>query len=220
MSNECAKYFGQNNGFGKYKPIAALLLRQTIQMLDEFKIPYFLIAGTLLGYVRHKDFIPWDDDIDLIVDTSILTALPAICEKYKTTLTFLKRGDYLIKTCMKNAVTPYKSTLLDPYLIDKKDKYSWPFVDLFVYTEKETTLSFFEKQWPKASFFPAQKVPFLSFTVSIPSDPTYFIAKNYTPDYMTVYESSKWNHKEEKENLTLLVHNISTNSFNYLYKIT
>lgn len=41
------------------------LLKDLIAILDENNFRYSIWAGTLLGAVRHKGFIPWDDDIDL-----------------------------------------------------------------------------------------------------------------------------------------------------------
>lgn len=43
------------------------LLAKFIDVCNKHELNYFVDGGTLLGAVRHKGFIPWDDDVDVIM---------------------------------------------------------------------------------------------------------------------------------------------------------
>ena len=57
------------------------ILKTVADICERHNIPYFLAAGTFLGAVRHKGFIPWDDDIDIYVMNSDMKRLKKICKK-------------------------------------------------------------------------------------------------------------------------------------------
>lgn len=41
------------------------MLEVFVEICEKYKLQYFLDAGTLIGAMRHKGFIPWDDDLDV-----------------------------------------------------------------------------------------------------------------------------------------------------------
>ena len=49
----------------KLQKIELGILKDFIKICEENNIDYFICGGSAIGTVRHKGFIPWDDDIDV-----------------------------------------------------------------------------------------------------------------------------------------------------------
>lgn len=53
------------------------------KVCEENDIPYYMLGGTMLGAIRHKGFIPWDDDMDFGVPRKYY---PTLIKKLETQL--------------------------------------------------------------------------------------------------------------------------------------
>ncbi len=46
------------------------LLNEFSRVCEKYQLKWFVHAGTMLGAIRHRGFIPWDDDIDVVMPRS------------------------------------------------------------------------------------------------------------------------------------------------------
>lgn len=73
------------------KNIELQMLRVFVEICEKENLKYYLLGGTLLGAVRHKGFIPWDDDIDVGMPRTDYEKFVSGCQKYMP-------KDYFIQT--------------------------------------------------------------------------------------------------------------------------
>ena len=86
------------------------LLEEFIRICDKYGLKYCVDGGTLLGAIRHKGFIPWDDDIDVSLFRDdfkrFLEVAPKelrhpFCMQYTTS----EPGHYQAFACLRNCET-------------------------------------------------------------------------------------------------------------------
>lgn len=60
----------QHTGMTAHQTLLLEMLKDIDIVCKRHRISYQLFAGTALGAVRHHGFIPWDDDVDIIMSRS------------------------------------------------------------------------------------------------------------------------------------------------------
>lgn len=101
---------------GELQAIEMGILRELIRICDENQIKYYLIEGSMLGAVRHRGMIPWDDDIDVGM--------------------FREDFERFLKIAKKEAQAPYKC-------LNYRDREGYiDFITQFVNTEKKVMTSY------------------------------------------------------------------------------
>lgn len=110
-----------------YKRIPLEILLNVTDFCDKNNIRYSLAYGTLLGAIRHKGYIPWDDDIDIVMPRQDYELFRKLYRSYKYPLIDLLLDDHYPSKVAK----VYDASTVIYFQKTAKRKYGL-FIDVFV----------------------------------------------------------------------------------------
>ena len=158
------------------------LLYDTDKILTKHGIDYWIYAGTLLGAVRHKGLIPWDDDADITVDQQNESKID------KTAMDFDKLGYKLLKVWFGYKIFPKNGNIIQNY------EWKYPFLDIFIMKKNVDEYSFcnirsylsFKNKFKVDEVYPLKKYKFGNITLKGPGSPLSCLKRWYGDDWNTV----------------------------------
>lgn len=129
---ENTKYKTEDSDLRKFQLRMLEILKVVDKICRKHNIPYWLSCGTLLGAVRHKGFIPWDDDMDIEVKKEdykrllkvLMEELPEeyVVHNFKTDKAFFFQF---------TKVRDLNSSMKEDKNVDIDYKYKGAFIDIF-----------------------------------------------------------------------------------------
>lgn len=166
------------------------LMEKVDSILGKEGISYWAVGGTLLGAIRSKGLIPWDDDLDICIfeaDEKRLIALKDELKKQGLGLYYYEQKEFY-KIYPLNG-TPIEDRRNPGALRD----YCHPFIDVFVmalpsrkeeldiYAHKSC---YFFRNFPEETFTYDQiknlkRIPFGPITIPVPSGAEEWLNRNY-----------------------------------------
>ncbi|CAL1536063.1 unnamed protein product, partial [Lymnaea stagnalis] len=172
-----------------------MLFQNFVRACLRFNVPFLIYGGTLLGSLRHHDIIPWDDDIDVIANSSDRARLRHALRSVP--------GDFGLNSPRGQR---WKFYWTKPKTIPHKP-FRWPYIDIFFFLENATHIfdeSFDYRatfSFPKQLTFPLCLRPFAGALLPAPRDSDAVVKRNYSPSLCT---SLSYSHKLESHTLQKL----------------
>ena len=107
------------------------VLVEVLKVLKKHNLRYFAIGGTCIGAIRHKGFIPWDDDIDIAMPRKDFELFRT--EYYKELPEHLQKIDGEVSRShnfLFMKIHDSRTTYVEYYAENSPDRYSGVFVDI------------------------------------------------------------------------------------------
>lgn len=103
------------------KKIELNVLIEVAKLCEEQGFRYYLAGGTLIGAIRHHGFIPWDDDIDIVMPRLDYNKFISYCKNHETSFDLFaheineQHFRLFAKACSKETIVEEDYGMLDYY---------------------------------------------------------------------------------------------------------
>lgn len=134
----------------RIKDVEKQILCKYIEICEKYHLRYFVAFGTLLGTVRHKGFIPWDDDIDVGMPREDYERFLQIAQKECGEEYFLQTVDTDPKYHLYFAKLRMNRTRFVENSLQKSGSITGFYIDIFPYDEISDDEAEMEKQLNRA----------------------------------------------------------------------
>lgn len=185
------------NKYPKEEEYVLTLLQEFGNLLENNGIGYSLEGGSLLGYAREEKLIPYDDDLDIIVDRNDIPKIEFLLKDIDK-----KYSVYRYKNKLNNGLYAKIYNLYGKTI--ENYSYKWPFIDIFIF-DKSLDGIFLPERKKTVNIFPDYiNVELTSHN----SGKTYktSVFRDYSklldtlfPNWRNVCTSSDRNHRNETE---------------------
>ena len=179
------------------------LIKVFQQMLKDLNVTWIIFHGTLIGSFVCHDILPWDGDVDVLVEEGSFSLLEDLQNNgtLRTSygLTFM-RLKYVCKVFFSNESNIGNFTR----------PWKWPFIDMQMFAVRNSTFLSLDQKHRSHNFsvpfkdvFPLHARPFGPLWLPAPKNPWKMLSLAYERDRKPMCQLGHWNHIKESSRHTI-----------------